>query len=410
MPRRSMLSLALPLALLLLGRSASAEVSVRECIALTPGASNSEAYIVPANSSVTFASFQFNLYDASNAIFAAQVYMHDSSSPLSQRVRYDIQVDGSDAGRLTTATQYFERTPAHTQGTSTVRAYYQNIPAGDHTASLVINNLGTSSVLVFGTFMNSLFVDASEAAASYYSTATQTVSSSYLTVGQFTIPNVANRSMVISSYIRATAAGTMSFRYLVDGMAVEHTVANFRNSDDGALIDYILPNAMPGKVVQLQALGPGTISLIEMAGQELKQYSIMGGTYDTTGSVTAALPPSYTNYVAIPPDAELPPQPPPSGPKVLNSLSLSGFYDPTTSQSITCHWGTNDTILSMTNSNEVLIRLDDVLNGVVPNYDAGIVGHSPDSTPASYRQISDFVCGAGATATETFAKRESLGN
>jgi hypothetical protein len=374
---------------------AGAEVSVRECILEAPSTQTNpyQSYVVPASSTVTFSSFQFNLYTASHAVFEAQVFFHDSSQPVGQRVRYDILVDGSTTGRLTTPTLYYNRTPWISQGSTTVRAFYQNLAAGDHTVSLTINNTSTNDLLVFGVFMNSLFVDNSEASASYFNTSTQTVGSTYSTIGQLTIPSAANRSMFVSSYIRATAPGVVNFRYLVNGVQDETVTTNFRNSDNGTLIETILPNAVPGQVVQLQASGTATVSVVEMAGQELQQYTLMSTTSDTGGSVSGSL---VELQIAKTSDIK------------LNPLSLSGPHD-MNDNAYTCHWGTNDTVLSMSASKEVLMILRDIYDGmVIMDYDAGIVAHSPDATPATYHQISDFVCGAGTSLTATHALRLGL--
>jgi hypothetical protein len=360
---------------------ARAEVSSRECIGLASYPPD-QAYVIPMGQTVTLLNLDFNVYSDSNAVFAAQIYYHDSSQQVAQRMRYDIQLDGSDAGRLTTPIQYYHRTPAITQGTNSIRAFYTHVTAGTHTASLSIINNNPRDILIAGAFLNSLFVDAGELNASDLSTSTQSVGATFTTVGQLTVPNVSGRHLFISSYIRASAAGTATFRYLVNGTEVERQTTNYRNTDDGALLDYIIQGAVPGQLVELQASGPVTVTVVEMGAQALQQYTVLGATSDSTGSVPSNF---AEQQITLTPAMYLSPQSL-SGPPSLDGTNFG-----------TCVWGTSDVLTSMTTSGEVETFLHFFQDGndLYPGGDMGVVGNSPDATGATYHQQSDVGCGGG---------------
>ena len=368
-----------------------AEVSSRECILLSPyDYPNHEgtAYLVPGTSA-TLLSHQVNIYTASNAVIAAQIFFPDSAQPVSQRARYAILVDGSTANMLTPPAQYYNRTPFITQGTTSVRAFYVSLSAGTHTITLNVNNTSGTTLWISGAYMSTMFVEPTEATAQNENNSTQSIGSGFTTIGQFTIPSAPNHHMFVSSYIRASAAGTVTFQYLVNGIEVEQKVVNFHGVDDGAMIDYLIQNVVPGQSVVLQASGPATVTVVEMAAQETEQYSVMELKSDTTGSVSAPI----FSLAEITPTMT---------PVILNTLSLSGPPGGGNTGNATCQWGTSDTLLAINPASEIELHLQPWQSGTChPSTpcpaslfgDMGVAGYSPDSAFASYHQQSDWGCG-----------------
>jgi hypothetical protein len=405
-PRRSFLLFLLTA---MLSLPAAAEVSTRECIQIQPPPG--PAYVIPAHTQVTLLTMGFALNDASNAIFAAQIFFPDAASQtLANTARFDLLVDGSTAGRLTTPIQYFTRTPDVTQGIVSVRAFYQNLAATtitDHTLTLVVNNTSGRGFVVHGAYANALFVDAAELAAGSYSNSTQTVGAGYSTIGQITIPAVSNRHFFVSSHIRGSAPTTMTFRYLVNGVVSEKKTVNFNNLDNGTIVDWLAQNAVAGQQIALQAKansGTGSVIVVEMAGQAMQTYSVLGYSQDNVYTSSAAGL-SWINYGAAP--GALPPQ-------VLfqaGSLSLSG--PPTDGGQSTCQWGTTDSNVSISpGGSEVILTLGLLANDVLQSgYDLGLAGYSPlDATFAGYRQQTDFGCGGALSAGTKYGVQQGVNN
>jgi hypothetical protein len=379
-----------------LAGSARAEVSSRECIVIPPNAQN-QAWVVPANSTVTFLTHPFNVYDSSNAVFSGQIFFHDSTQPVGQRVRYDLLVDGSTSGRLTTPIQYYNRTPWTTAGTTSLRAFYTNLSPGNHTLTLSVINNSASALLIWGVYVNALFLDSSEAAVGILSTTTQTVTTSYSTIAQITIPSITNRHLFLSSYVRATAASPLTLRYLVNGTEVESESFDLHGTDGGALLDWLIQNAVAGQTVQLQAKtssGTASVTVAELASQAMKTYSVLNLSANDTHTTSG----TFGNPVTISTTPSI----------FLNSLSLSGPAALDVNQYATCMWGTADTSLSMPTSGETELILKLLENGTPFNFDLGVVGHSPEAVTSTFHQQSDLGCGAGFYSNRTYAAQQWL--
>ena len=366
---------------------AAAEVSVRECIggpATAPPPGQSWAYEIPPSASVNLLTMQFNLYDASDAVFDGQVFVpEDAGAPGKQRVRFNFLVDGSTSGRLTTPIQYYYRTPHTGRSTMSFRAFYQGLGPGDHTATLQLVNNSTSVLTVSGAYIDSLFLNASEAAAGSYNPNSQTVGTSYTTIGQMNVPTVSNRHLFVSSYIRASAAGTLTFRYLVNGVQKEFKIADFAGLDNGAMVEWLIQNAATGQPITLQAkssTGSATVTVVEMSAQALPQYSVLETVQDnvvsTSGPRWSPVPIASTPAVS------------------LNSLSLSGPQGPA-GDNATCMWGGGDTQLSQSAPSELELLLRMYQNADAFPFDLAHIAYSPTTVPTGYHQQSDLGCGAG---------------
>jgi hypothetical protein len=395
---------------------AVAEVSTRECIRLGSTMPPGPAYVIPALTQVTLLTMGFALNDASNAIFGAQIFFPDAAAQtLGNGARFDILIDGVTTGRLTTPIQYYTRTPYFTQGIVSLRAFYQDLAATtttDHTLTLVVNNTSTNAFVVNGAYANALFVDAAELAAGLYKNTTQTVgSTTYTSIGQITIPAITNRHFFVSSYIRASSPNTMKFRYLVNGVVTEKKEVNFLNADNGTTVDWLIQNAVAGQTVILQALtgsGTGSVTVVEMAGQAMQTYSVLGYTQDDTYSSSAAGL-TWINYGAAPGTL------PPATTLPIGGLSLSGPASIYGGQA-GCMWGTTDTSLSISPANaEAQLSLQ-LLWGPTPPYmqfggtDFGEAAYSPDATFSSYHQQSDFGCGGSLFSGNNYILQQGVIN
>src|SRR5260370_33142809 len=164
----------------ILALPAAAEVSVRECIDGSIGAPPVTGYVIPANTQVTLLTMGFALNSSSNAIFNAQIFFPDApGQTFGDTARFDLQVDGSDNGRLTTPIQYYTRTPGSPQGVVNLRAFYTNLAATtgtDHTLTVLVNNTSASSFVVTASYANALFVEAANLNTGLYDNTTHVIS------------------------------------------------------------------------------------------------------------------------------------------------------------------------------------------------------------------------------------------
>jgi hypothetical protein len=399
---------------------AAAEFSTRECIAGNLGPAPQAVYVIPAMTQVTLLTFGFALNSTSNAIFGAQIFFPDATSQTyGNTARFDLVVDGSDAGRFPTEIQYYTRTPQYPQGTVTLRAFYagltQTTPGNDHILTLVVNNTSANVFVVTGAYANALFVDTAEPYTGMYNNHPQPVTgSTYTTIGQITIPaGTTGDLFYVSSHVRASSPNFMKFRYLVNGLVTEVKEVNFLNADNGTTVNWLISSAVANQIVTLQALtgsGSGSVTVLEMAGQAMPAYSTVGYLQTATSTGSAVGP----TYIPITASAVFTNG---SATTTPNAASLSG---PAAfgGGKAACMWGTTDASLSISPANaEAQLHLQ-LLYGPAPNYPTGIYGGtdfgllsiSPDATYSGYTQDSDFGCGGPLASGDVYALQQGVQN
>jgi hypothetical protein len=355
------------------------EVSVRECIQLRGG---SEGLIrLPAATSSNLLTMAFNLLSPSDAIFDVAIIDQDSNTPLRTPSRYNLLIDGTSAYRVDNGKEYFFRTPIHTQDTIDLRFHFAGIPAGNHVATLYVNNTSASPIDVAGVYMTPLFVDATEATSVYDVTGSRAIGSGWTVLGQLTSPSLSNRHLHLSSYIKASNAGHVQFAYNVNGVVLDAIDKNFENLDDGFVYQFTIENASPNSVVQLVAQGPATIITTEMTAQTLEPYTVYEG-YLPPSSISV---PNDTTFHTVFS----------SNPTTLNQYSLAGPQCCVPDHHQVCFWGHGWLELNMAASAETSIQFYHY--GTSPNYsfEAGNLGHSADTQLSSYANPTDLVCGSG---------------
>ena len=372
--RRLRVLIILTFTALLVTPFAYAEDSVRQCIRFAP---SGERILIPAGQNVQVGYLDFHLNTASDAVFLNSFFWQDSATPPGSFVSYHMHVDGGDAYRLTPGVWSGMRTPLVTDGSQTFEVVNQNIPAGDHTATLiVINNSGTDYELG-GFWMQALFTDSSQPASydqrNYY----QTISSStWTTIGQITVPSTTNGHIVLTSFVRANNVGQVSFRYYAGSQFLKAYVMNFNNQRDGGVFNYILENATPGTTVTLRAKGGGVAELTEMVAQAVPAFTVFSG----SAGGPIYIPNDWSLYTIAQ-----------SPPTYLNALSKPS-PNPNNGLQDTVAWGFGHTGLSMSDSTESLLwlRLFKDSSSTPAFHDMGVMGHSPDPQWDQFRQIASW--------------------
>lgn len=382
---------------------ALAENSSRGCILFgksnpcAPGVFDSQVVIPVGASNLPVADLEFEIDSPSNAIFHVALYYNDHTQPTRAPARYNLVIDGHNGYRLGGAQKMFIRTPSPTDGTSVFPVAFENIPTGKHVATLHMDNLSGSPIHLTGVRFTALFADSSEPAVVSQSTQWISVPGSWTTIATLTAPNVQNRRLYLSTFVRADNANHVDFRYTHNGTPFVQYGFDFHGGPDGVMFDRLYV-PQPGATMGLQVKGPALIQVFNFVGQALKHYTVFG---DVFGNQNQTVPNGTGNpgtTVAS------------TGNIFLNSVTLDGAAPGAVPhQWEVCGWGYGMSSMSMSDSTETLMWLRILNEDGSPLFqDIGVQGQSPVPQQQTFYESAWGGCGIGLFDNRKYRVEQSI--
>lgn len=205
-------SLSVWILLLMLGWPvpAPADVTVRECIAPSPGWA--KAYRLPPSSGWTvLGTLEFNHQTTSDYIANVMVELTEGNTP-NTRVEYQILLDGVAHG------WYTRRVPERFRTTQILRSIIANVPGGIHTLGIQARNLSSSTNVYYSrVWISPLLVEGSETRKGGSTVTPASVGTSWTTLFTKSITTPSDRMNYLAGFVTITGGtplGGLEYRFL----------------------------------------------------------------------------------------------------------------------------------------------------------------------------------------------------
>lgn len=234
------------------------------------------------------------------------------------------------------------------------------------------------------------------------STAWKQVDNSWRPIATLTAPNVQDRRLYLSTFVRADNANHVDFRYTDNGTPFVQYGFDFHGGPDGVMFDRLYV-PQPGATIGLEAKGPALIQVFNFVGQSLKHYTVFGDVFDN-------LDQTVPNGTAIPGRTVASMD---DHPIYLNPVSLAGAAPAAQPHQFeVCGWGYSMSSMSMSDSTETLMWLrflDENGNLIDPGFgDIGVQGHSPVPQQQTFYESAWGGCGIGLFDNRKYQVKESI--